>query len=202
MEEWCFTEKVWQSFRVLKFLLIPHPHPPPENQLLISLISVVFRVLISLVSFHIFISFSSYADFVQQRFMCVCVCARACMLSCVLFFASPWTVAFEAPLSTWLPRQEYWSDLPFLSPGDLPRDSACISCTGRQILYYGATREAHDSMGSVNNGGRLQSRSTWQLFAPSSQCFCESNTALIKFKTKNLAIRKLNTSGIKVYFQN
>ena len=31
-----------------------------------------------------------------------------------------WTVARQAPLSMGLPRQEYWSRLPFPSPGDLP----------------------------------------------------------------------------------
>ena len=31
-----------------------------------------------------------------------------------------WTVAHQAPLSMGFPRQEYWSELPFLSPGDLP----------------------------------------------------------------------------------
>ena len=34
-------------------------------------------------------------------------------------FATPWTAAFQAPLSMGLPRQEYWSWLPFPSPGDL-----------------------------------------------------------------------------------
>ena len=33
---------------------------------------------------------------------------------------TPWTVAHQAPLSTGFPRQEYWSGLPFPSPGDLP----------------------------------------------------------------------------------
>ena len=33
---------------------------------------------------------------------------------------TPWTVVCQAPLSTGLPRQEYWSGLPFPSPGDLP----------------------------------------------------------------------------------
>ena len=37
----------------------------------------------------------------------------------VLFFAIPWTVAHQAPLSMGFPRQEYWSGLPFPSPGDL-----------------------------------------------------------------------------------
>ena len=35
-------------------------------------------------------------------------------------FATPWTVAHQAPLSMGFVRQEYWSGLPILSPGDLP----------------------------------------------------------------------------------
>ena len=34
--------------------------------------------------------------------------------------ATPWTVARQAPLSMGFPRQEYWSGLPFPTPGDLP----------------------------------------------------------------------------------
>ena len=34
--------------------------------------------------------------------------------------ATPWIVAYEAPLSMKFSRQEYWSGLPFPSPGDLP----------------------------------------------------------------------------------
>ena len=33
---------------------------------------------------------------------------------------TPWTVACQASLSMGFSRQEYWSGLPFLSPGDLP----------------------------------------------------------------------------------
>ena len=33
---------------------------------------------------------------------------------------TPWTVAYNAPPSMGLSRQEYWSGLPFLSPEDLP----------------------------------------------------------------------------------
>ena len=33
---------------------------------------------------------------------------------------TPWTVAHQPPLSMGFPRQEYWTGLPFLSPGDLP----------------------------------------------------------------------------------
>ena len=35
-------------------------------------------------------------------------------------FATPWTVARQAPLSMRFPRQEYWSGLPFPLPEDLP----------------------------------------------------------------------------------
>ena len=37
-----------------------------------------------------------------------------------LTLATPWTVGFQAPLSMGFSRQEYWSGLPFSSPGDLP----------------------------------------------------------------------------------
>ena len=43
-----------------------------------------------------------------------------CMLSRVRFFATPWTVAQQASLSMEFSRQEYWSGLPFPTPGDLP----------------------------------------------------------------------------------
>ena len=42
------------------------------------------------------------------------------MLSRVRLFATPWTVAYLASLSMGFSRQEYWSGLPFPSPGDLP----------------------------------------------------------------------------------
>ena len=40
--------------------------------------------------------------------------------SCVRFFVTPWTAVCQAPLSMEFLRQEYWSGLPFPSPGDLP----------------------------------------------------------------------------------
>ena len=42
------------------------------------------------------------------------------VLSHVQLFATPWTAAHQIPLSMGFPRQEYWSELPFPSPGDLP----------------------------------------------------------------------------------
>jgi len=47
-------------------------------------------------------------------------CTYACVLSRVLLFSTPWTVACQAPLSIGFSRQEYWSGLPFPPPADLP----------------------------------------------------------------------------------
>ena len=46
--------------------------------------------------------------------------AQAKSLSRVRVFATPWTVAYEVPPSMEFSRQEYWSALPFPSPGDFP----------------------------------------------------------------------------------
>ena len=48
-------------------------------------------------------------------------CYKTCWsLSHVRLFAMPWIVALQAPLPMEFSRQEYWSGLPFPSPGDLP----------------------------------------------------------------------------------
>ena len=59
------------------------------------------------------------------------------LLSCVPFLGTPWTVAYQAPLSMGFSRQEYWSGLPFPSPRDLPdpgTEPASPHC--RQTLYH------------------------------------------------------------------
>ena len=43
-----------------------------------------------------------------------------CVLSPVWLSETPWTVACQASLSMGFPRREYWSGLPFPSPGNLP----------------------------------------------------------------------------------
>ena len=50
----------------------------------------------------------------------VCVCAVLSYSIMSDSFVTPWTVACQAPLSMGFPRQEYWSGLPFPSPGGLP----------------------------------------------------------------------------------
>ena len=54
----------------------------------------------------------------------------------------PWTVAHQAPLSMGLPRQEYWSELTFPSPGDLPDPGIkpCLSCIACRFFTTEPTR--------------------------------------------------------------
>ena len=52
--------------------------------------------------------------------ICVCVCVCVSHSGHIQLFATPWTVAHQAPLSMKVSRQEYWSGLPFPSPGHHP----------------------------------------------------------------------------------
>ena len=56
-------------------------------------------------------------------------------LSCVQLFVTPWTVAHQAPLSMGFSRQEYWSGLPFPSPGDLPDPGIKPTSPAWQAVY-------------------------------------------------------------------
>ena len=74
---------------------------------------------------------------------CQCLLRRY-MLSCFKHcwhFVTPWTTAHQVPLSMGFSRQEYWSGLPFPSPGDLPDPGikpmvSYVSCIGRRVLYH------------------------------------------------------------------
>ena len=73
------------------------------------------------------------------------LCMRAHLVekSCLTLLWPPWTVAHQASLSMGFPRQEYWSELPFTSPGDLPNPGiklASLYC--RQNLYHQVIRDA------------------------------------------------------------
>ena len=71
--------------------------------------------------------FSQLSKVLLVRFMPYqemrCLSHFMCMLSHfshVQLFVTLWTIAHQAPLSMEFSRQEYWSGLPFPSPGDLP----------------------------------------------------------------------------------
>ena len=54
----------------------------------------------------------------QMCILCSCL-LEVKSLSRVQLSATPWTVAYQAPQFMGFCRQEYWSGLPFPSPGDL-----------------------------------------------------------------------------------
>ena len=56
------------------------------------------------------------------------------LLSCVWLFATPWTVAYQAPRFMEFSRQEYWSGLPFPSPGDLSEQRT--KTTSQQLAWH------------------------------------------------------------------
>ena len=79
----------------------------------------------------------------------VLILTYLCVLSCfshVQLFVSLWAVAHQGPLSMGSPRQEYWSGLPFPSPGDLSNPGIkLLSPAWRQGGFFttSATWEAH-----------------------------------------------------------
>ena len=58
----------------------------------------------------------------------------------VWLFGTLWTVAHQAVLFMGFSKQEYWSGLPFPSPGDLPdtgmEPMSQVSCIARWVLYH------------------------------------------------------------------
>ena len=76
-----------------------------------------------------------------------CVCAQ--LISCVQLFATPWTATCQTLLSMESSRQEYWSGLPFPSPGHLPNpglkpEFSASPCISRWILYHWVTWKAKE----------------------------------------------------------
>ena len=71
----------------------------------------------------------SFSDFFP-----LCVCVRSFVSDS---FATPWTVARQAPLSMEFSRQEYWSMLPFPTPGDLPDSGIEPRCPASPALAGG-----------------------------------------------------------------
>ena len=97
--------------------------------------------------------------YVGRRILYCCEVVKS--LSCVWLFETPWTVVYQAPLFVGFSRQEYWSGLPFPSPGDLPNPGIPH---WRQTFYLWATREVPILLSHLEN---LWPRSL-TLFSPPS----------------------------------
>ena len=68
----------------------------------------------------------------------LCVCGYVCVLSHIQLFATPWTVACQAPLSMGFPGQEHWSGCHFLLQGTFPTQGSnpCLLC----LLHWQASQ--------------------------------------------------------------
>ena len=89
-------------------------------------------------------------------------------LSCFWLFATPWTVACQAPLSVELSRQEYWSGLPFPSSGNFP-DSG---------IKYGSPALQEDSY-CLNYQGSPEGEGTDKIFDFICKDYCIYNLSVL-----------------------
>ena len=89
------------------------------------------------------------------------------LLSRVWLFATPWTVAHQAPPSMGFSRQEYWSGLPFLSPGYLPNpgieprsptlqaEALTLSHQGSPAWGFFSGEESASNTGNTGDAGSI-----------------------------------------------
>ena len=61
-------------------------------------------------------------------------------LSCVRLFATPWTVASQAPLSMGFSRHEYWNGLAFASPNEQRENLNFYRVEGGEYISSAPTR--------------------------------------------------------------
>ena len=64
------------------------------------------------------------------------MCSVCLVVKSRLTFATPWTIACQAPLSTGFPRQEYWDRLLFTSPRDLSDPGIKSMSPALQVVSY------------------------------------------------------------------
>ena len=83
-------------------------------------------------------------------------------LSLVRLFATPWTIALQAPLSMWFPSQENWSGLPFPLPGIFVTQGSNLHLLHLQHWQAGSSPLSHLLL-AINV---LVEHQTWYCFQP------------------------------------
>ena len=86
----------------------------------------------------------------------------------VQLFATPWTVAHQAPPSMGFSRHEYWSGLPFPFPGDLPDSGIEPRSAVAPALQAVSLPLSHQG----SPGGRTDRR------IPMAESFCDSSETI------------------------
>ena len=114
-----------------------------EGKINLCVISIATEISLTLSSYFNVLNYINKSKIQTQKFPLLkwhCLVAKS-----RLIFATPWIVAWQAPLSVEFSRQEYWSGLLFPPPRDLPnrgiKPATHVSPDAcRQILYHWATR--------------------------------------------------------------
>ena len=127
-------------------------------------------------------------------YLCLVYCYCYCLVAILVanYFVTPWTVTCQTPLPTSFPRQEYWSGLPFPSPGDLP-DPGIEPCLPhcRQTLYHLSHQGSPPYINTLYILSLLNSRpdtiiGTDNMFFKMYKCHINCGTYIFKAKWYNL----------------
>ena len=87
-----------------------------------------------------------------------------CVLIHAQLFATPWTVAHQAPLFTEFPRQEYYRELPFPSPRDHPNPRIKLrSEVYKKVLVLPTPEVLSVWLASCYSGGTRHCRRPWTI---------------------------------------
>ena len=97
-------------------------------------------------------------------------CAQ--LLSCVWLFVTLWTIVCQGTLPMGFSQQEYWSGLPFPSPGDLPNPSLLLLLHCRWFFTAEPWGGLEDNRWIINIFPELPSYSVVDI--PLAHCFCFS----------------------------
>ena len=89
------------------------------NSLILTPLVIVAAVIVVYGKIYIIYHFNSSVTLSTFIMLCKQHCMHAQWLSHIWLFATTWTVAHQAPLSMEFPRQEFWSEWPLPSTGDL-----------------------------------------------------------------------------------
>ena len=109
----CAWQNIWKIQKTpTSDIRVTHIATPQDNLLDLQNLKIKVQVKLAPETWR--------EDRVGVECVCVCVCVCVPELSLAWLFANPWTGAHQISLHMEFPRKEYWSGLPFLSPGDLP----------------------------------------------------------------------------------
>ena len=115
--------------------------------------------LTSVMELSLWLAFNTYLLNERMRGIFVPECVYVLVLSSVWLFATPWTLARQAPLSMRFSRWEYWSGQPFPSPGVLSNPG----------VEPGSPALQADSLPSVPPGTPTEGQSWPRIMKPFSQ---------------------------------